>query len=102
MTFLLFSILYEQFENIFREMPKKKLLIFTDTTGDQVNGVTRCIDELQKNLGKHIETKIVSADDFLSVPFFGYNEIRLSLPVPQKIKKEVFAFRPDYIHIETE
>lgn len=83
-------------------MPKKKLLIFTDTTDDQINGVTRCIDELQKNLGKHIETKIISADNFFNVPFFWYKEIRLSFSIPKKIKKEIHAFRPDYIHIETE
>lgn len=81
---------------------QKTLLIFTDTTSEQVNGVTRSIENLKKHLPNHIKLAIVSADDFFSVPFFGYKEIRLSLSFPRQIFKKIHEIRPDFIHIETE
>lgn len=81
---------------------KKKLLIFTDTTSEQVNGVTRSIQSLKERIPDDIELFIVSADDFFSVPFFGYKEIRLSFSFPQKIFKKIQEIHPDFIHIETE
>lgn len=81
---------------------KKTLLIFTDTTSEQVNGVTRSIESLKENMKDHIEITIISADDFFSVPFFGYKEIRLSLSFPKKIWKKIRSIQPDFIHIETE
>jgi len=80
----------------------KKLLIFTDTYTEQVNGVTRCLQNLCSNLPKNIHVTIVSSDDFLSVPFIGYKEIRLSLAFPRQIYKKIKDTRPDYIHIMTE
>lgn len=80
----------------------KTLLIFTDTTRTQINGVTRCIEHLQKNSPSNISLKIVSTDDFISLPFIGYKEIRLSLAFPQKILKIIRNIQPDYIHIKTE
>ena len=81
---------------------RKLLLLITDTTSQQINGVTRCIDELLNGLDDDIDVKIVSADDFMSIPFPGYKEIRLSLSFPHSLKKHIFALAPDYIHIETE
>ena len=80
----------------------KKLLIFTDTCADQVNGVTRCLENLCANLSPDIELRVVSSDDFLSVPFLGYKEIRLSLTFPRQIYRKMRAFKPDFVHIMTE
>lgn len=80
----------------------RTLLIFTDTTSSQVNGVTRCIGELRERLPDNIELELISADDFVSIPFIGYKEIRLSLAFPRKIYKKIRELQPDYIHIETE
>jgi len=80
----------------------KKLLIFTDTYTEQVNGVTRCLENLCANLAEDIELYIVSSDDFLSVPFLGYKEIRLSFAFPRQIYKRIKSIQPDYIHIMTE
>jgi glycosyltransferase involved in cell wall biosynthesis len=80
----------------------KKLLIFTDTYKEQVNGVTRCLDNLILNLSTDTEIVIVSTDDFLSVPFLGYKEIRLSLAFPRQISKKIKEVQPDFIHIVTE
>lgn len=80
---------------------KKTLLIFTDTTSEQVNGVNRSIENLRKNIHNH-EIVMISADDFFSVPFFWYKEIRLSFSFPNLILKKIQTIRPDYIHIATE
>lgn len=81
---------------------KKTLLIFTDTTSKQINGVNRSIENLKKRLPKYIQLEIISTDDFFSVPFFGYKEIRLSLSFPPHISQKIFSLKPDFIHIETE
>lgn len=81
---------------------KKTLLILTDTTSDQVNGVTRSIDNLASQIPDDIHLEIISADDFFSVPLLGYKEIRLSLSFPQQVYKKIAEIRPDFIHIETE
>ncbi|MBC7503343.1 glycosyltransferase [Candidatus Gracilibacteria bacterium] len=80
----------------------KKLLIFTDTYTGQINGVTRCLDNLASNLPSDIHLSVVSSDDFLSVPFLGYKEIRLSLAFPRRIISQLRDVRPDYVHIMTE
>lgn len=81
---------------------KKRLLIFTDTTKDQVNGVNRSIENLKKHLPENISLHLISTDDFISVPVLGYKEIRLSLSFPHQIGKKIDEIRPDYIHLETE
>lgn len=80
----------------------KKLLIFTDTYTGQINGVTRCIDSLSSNLPPDIHLSIISSDDFVSIPFLGYREIRLSLAFPRNILARIRDVRPDSIHIMTE
>lgn len=80
----------------------KKLLIFTDTCSDQINGVTRCLENLCANIPEWIQLHVVSSDDFLSMPFLGYKEIRLSLTFPRQIYRKMKAFKPDFVHIMTE
>ncbi len=79
-----------------------KLLLMTDTYEWQVNGVTRCLENLRANLPQDVEVQVISTDDFLSVPFLGYKEIRLSLMFPRQIYRRMKAFQPDAIHIMTE
>lgn len=81
---------------------KKKLLILTDTTSKQINGVTRSLDNLKSRLPKHIELYIISTEDFWSIPFFGYKEIQLSFSFPPKIWKKIAKIQPDFVHIVTE
>lgn len=80
----------------------RTLLIFTDTTSDQINGVTRCIAELRKRLPDSVEMEVISTDDFVSIPFPTYKEIRLSLAFPRRIHQILVEREPDYVHIETE
>ena len=80
----------------------KKLLIFTDTYTGQINGVTRCLDNLASNLPPDIYLSIISSDDFVTIPFLGYKEIRLSLAFPRNILAHIRDIRPDFIHIMTE
>ncbi len=79
-----------------------KLLIFTDTTTTQINGVKLSIDNLRMNLDAKVELKIISPDDFwhFSLPY--YNEVLLSIVLPKRIKKALYEYRPDFVHISTE
>ena len=82
---------------------KQKLLIFTDTYAEQVNGAKVTLEELARNIDKKdIEIIIVSADDFHSIPFPTYSEVRFALVTPRKISKIIREEKPDMIHIVTE
>lgn len=48
------------------------------------------------------EIFVLSADDFTSIPFPGYKEIRLSLSFPSTVRQAMDEIHPDYIHIATE
>ncbi|PID84212.1 alpha-mannosyltransferase [Candidatus Gracilibacteria bacterium] len=80
----------------------RKILILTDTHSCQTNGVTRCLDYLTLPFDANTNIEVVSSDNFVSVPFIGYKEIRLSLAFPQKIFKKIEEIRPDAVHIMTE
>lgn len=79
-----------------------KLLVFTDTYIGQINGVSRCLDNLKDNISPDVELIVVSSDDFVSIPLLGYKEIRLSLAFPRRIFRLIRDIRPDAIHIMTE
>ena len=81
---------------------KKKLLIFTDTYAHQVNGAKVTLEELSRNTGKNTEIVIVSADDFHTVPFPTYTEVRFAMVTPRKIRSIIKEEKPDMIHIVTE
>ncbi len=81
---------------------KKKLLIFTDTYEHQVNGAKVTLEELARNMGKRNEIVIVSGDDFQSVPFPTYAEVRFAIVTAKKISSIIQEEKPDMIHIVTE
>ncbi|MBP9779407.1 glycosyltransferase family 1 protein [Candidatus Gracilibacteria bacterium] len=84
-------------------MPERsKLLLFTDTYAHQVNGAKVTLEELTHNCPENIEIVIVSTDDFSSIPFPTYAEIRFAMVTPRKISSIIKKEKPDMIHIVTE
>lgn len=81
---------------------KKKLLIFTDTYAHQINGAKVTLEELARNAWKNTEIVIVSGDDFRSVPFPTYAEVRFAMVTPRRIRSILRKEKPDMIHIMTE
>lgn len=81
---------------------KKKLLLFTDTYAHQINGAKVTLEELARNCSKNIEIVIISADDFLTIPFPTYTEVRFAMVTPRHISSIIKKERPNMIHIVTE
>lgn len=79
----------------------KKLLIITDTTEKQTNGVVRTLKTTSDILSKDFEVYWITPYHFnrISLPF--YKEIDVSLNV-YKIGNKLECINPDYIHIATE
>jgi len=82
-------------------MQKKKLLIITDTTDRQTNGVVRTLKTTVDILSKDFDVYWINPNHFnrISLPF--YKEIDISLNC-YKIGNKVECINPDYIHIATE
>ena len=79
----------------------KKILVITDNTKDQINGVVTTF----KNIETHAildNYSIVYLDpgQFIHFNCPGYPEVKLSFP--WSIGKKIQALAPDYIHIATE
>ena len=81
---------------------KLKLLLFTDTYAHQVNGAKVTLEELTRNCSTDIEIVIVSTDDFSSIPFPTYAEVRFAMVTPRRISAIIKKEKPDMIHIVTE
>jgi len=81
---------------------KKRLLILTDTYSTQVNGVQTSLNALIRNLSDTLDITLVSADDFYTIPYPSYSELRLSVVSSQQIIKIIRDVDPDFIHIATE
>lgn len=79
----------------------KTLLIITDTTPKQTNGVVRTLSKTIEILSKEFNVRIISPERFktTSLPF--YKEIDISLNTI-KIGGMIKDINPDYIHIATE
>lgn len=79
----------------------KKLLIITDTTEKQTNGVVRTLKTTTDILSKDFDIYWINPLNFnrISLPF--YKEIDVSLNV-YKIGNKIECINPDYIHIATE
>ncbi len=92
-----------------------KIAIFTDTFAPQVNGVAKTLDRFTQYLQKQNISYSVFApqhtteDNFVtnvnkikSIPLkLLYPECRFAFPNPRFIKKELFQFQPDIIHVAT-
>jgi glycosyltransferase involved in cell wall biosynthesis len=81
-----------------------KIILFTDAWYPQVNGVIRCVEEMQKRLQQRgFEVTLVHPGVFSkTVPLPMYPEIRIPLFAKRKIGAMVRDIKPDYIHIFTE
>jgi glycosyltransferase involved in cell wall biosynthesis len=79
----------------------KTILIITDNTQDQVNGVATTFRNLER-LASSDDFNIVylNPDSFYSVSAPRYPEVKLSFP--KGIEKKIRAANPSYIHIATE
>ncbi|MCK9532591.1 MAG: glycosyltransferase family 1 protein [Gammaproteobacteria bacterium] len=80
-----------------------KILIISDLTSKQINGVVTTFQNTIKELkSRDYEVNEINADMFRSLPCPGYREIRLSSVTPKIIGQHIENFNPDYIHIATE
>lgn len=80
---------------------RKKILIITDNTREQINGVVTTfanIELLAQRDGFDID--YISPVLFNSIPSPGYPEVRLAWP--RKIGRIIESQHPDYVHIATE
>jgi glycosyltransferase involved in cell wall biosynthesis len=81
----------------------KKILIATDAWHPQVNGVVKCVEEIERYLAKKdYQVIIIHPGMFFSAGLFFYPEIKISLFCKSKIEKIIEKENPDYIHIVTE
>lgn len=80
----------------------KKLLIITDTTSKQTNGVVRTLSKTIELLSEEYDVHVVNPEKFktFSLPF--YKEIDVSLDTFKYIGDFIEVIDPDYIHIATE
>jgi glycosyltransferase involved in cell wall biosynthesis len=80
-----------------------RVIIATDAWHPQVNGVVRVMETTAREMrALGHEVKIVSPQDFMSVPAPGYREVRLALATARAFGAIADGFRPDAIHIPVE
>lgn len=80
---------------------KERLLIITDTTKDQINGVVNTLSKTTELLKKDFDVFMISPNDFRTFSLPSYKEIKLSVNI-WKIGKLIEDINPDYIHLSTE
>lgn len=80
-----------------------KILIVSDTWLPQVNGVVRTLSNTGQEL-QHLghEVKVISPEQFITVPCPTYSEIRLTINGFKRVGHLIENFAPDSIHIATE
>ena len=80
---------------------RKRILIVTDNTQDQINGVVTTFSNIEL-LAKHdgYDIAYIDPSHFSSIPAPGYPEVRLAWP--RRIGRRIESQHPDYIHIATE
>ena len=80
-----------------------RILLVSDAWLPQINGVVRTLGRVQQELGNlgH-EVRIISPDQFLTVPCPGYWEIKLAIAPKRKLARLIDEFAPEAIHIPTE
>jgi glycosyltransferase involved in cell wall biosynthesis len=79
----------------------KKILIITDTTLKQTNGVVRTLIKTMEILSEKNEISFINPERFKTIPLPFYKEIDISLNV-WKIGKMIEDINPEFIHIATE
>lgn len=80
-----------------------RIAIATDAWRPQINGVVRTLEMTVKLLRERgHEVKVISPDQFRTVPCPGYGEIRLAVAPRFGLRKAIAAFAPEIVHISTE
>lgn len=80
-----------------------RLLIATDTIAPDVNGVSRFISQIQRHSKRcKFEIHVTSKNEFPTVPYPGYAEVRVAISRNKKVIKSIERFRPDWVHLVTE
>jgi glycosyltransferase involved in cell wall biosynthesis len=80
-----------------------RILIVTDAWTPQVNGVVRTLRSVRGELeAAGHAVRILSPDQYGSLPCPTYPEIRLAVARARTIGREIDAFLPDAIHLATE
>ena len=80
-----------------------KILVATDAWHPQVNGVVRTLGHVAREaraLGAELE--FLTPGEFWTLPMPTYPELRLALPGPGDVERQLERARPDAIHIATE
>lgn len=81
----------------------QRIAIVTDAWTPQMNGVVRTLTTtcaLLRERGHDV--MIIAPDQFRSLPCPTYPEIRLALPLPGQVARQLAEFAPDAVHIATE
>ena len=79
----------------------KTVLIISDTTEKQTNGVVRTLNEVKKYLSKRYTVVFITPELFKSVSFPFYKEVDISVDT-FRIGAKIEEINPDFIHIATE
>ncbi len=96
---------------------KLRIAIITETYPPDINGVSNTLFELVKQLQKNHEVLILRPEEpyydmkidynlkeiffpYIKIPF--YNEVKLGIPIIQRISDSFKTFQPDIVHIITE
>ncbi len=80
-----------------------KIALVSDAWHPQINGVVMTLSYTRDELVRmgH-EVRVLSPNDFRTIPCPTYPEIRLSLFPGRKLARELAAFAPEAVHIATE
>lgn len=81
----------------------QRIAIVTDAWTPQMNGVVRTLTttcDLLRARGHDV--LVIAPDRFRSLPCPSYPEIRLALPWPGQVARQLAQFMPDAVHIGTE
>ncbi|AUG51870.1 glycosyltransferase family 4 protein [Thalassospira marina] len=80
-----------------------RILIVSDAWRPQVNGVVRTLETVSAELiAQGHDVRIISPDQFTTIPCPTYPEIRLAIFARRKLSRMIDAMQPVAIHIATE
>lgn len=79
------------------------LALVTDAWHPQVNGVVRTLDTTRRELERMgVLVRMITPEGMRTVPMPTYPEIRLAMVPPGRVRRQIEAAKPDYVHIATE
>ena len=79
----------------------KTILVITDNTQEQINGVVTTFSNIEKySIGSGYSVRFIDPSIFPHTPAPGYPDVMLSYP--KNIGDRIMEFQPQFIHIATE